>query len=87
VPHLAGELGVVDPTSSLPHFFTLPSMNTVSAAVARSDDGRTAGSAQPRGDLVERDQHQIHPLADLDRSDPVLAASQSRAIWLYYETT
>jgi len=63
-------------------------MNTVStAAVARSDDGRTAGSAQPRGDLVERDQHQIHPLADLDRSDPVLVASQSRAIWLYYETT
>jgi hypothetical protein len=39
------------------------------------------------GDLVERDQHQIRPLADLDRSDLVLAASQSGAIWFYYETT
>jgi hypothetical protein len=27
------------------------------------------------------------PLADLDRSDLVLAASQSGAIWFYYETT
>jgi hypothetical protein len=65
-----------------------PLMNTVSTAAAPVvDDGRAVGSAQPRGDLVERDQHQIRPLADLDRSDLVLAASQSGAIWLYYETT
>ena len=51
------------------------------------DDGRAVGSAQAHGDLVERDQHQIRPLADLDRSDLVLAASQSGAIWFYYETT
>ena len=51
------------PTSSPPHFFSLPSMNTVSTAAAPVvDDGRDVGSAQPRGDLVERDQHQIlHP--------------------------
>ena len=51
------------------------------------DEGRAVGSAQPRGDLVERDQHLIRPLADLDRSDLVLVAGQSGAIWLYYETT
>jgi hypothetical protein len=63
-------------------------MNTVStAAVARSRRRPHRRIAQPRGDLVERDQHQIRPLADLDRSDLVLAASQSGAIWFYYETT
>ena len=63
-------------------------MNTMSTAPAPVvDDGRAVGSAQARGDLVERDQHQIRPLADLDRSDLVLAASQGGAIWFYYETT
>jgi hypothetical protein len=50
----------------------------------------TAATSDPHnlvGDLVERDQHQIRPLADLDRSDLVLAASQNGAIWLHYETT
>jgi len=41
--------------------------------------------AQARSDLVERDQHQIRTPGRLDRSDLVLAASQSGAIWFYYE--
>jgi hypothetical protein len=56
------------------------------AAAPAVDDGRDVGSAQPRGDLVERNQHQIRALADLDRSDLILAASQSGAIWLYCKT-
>jgi hypothetical protein len=63
-------------------------MNTVSTAAAPRNRRRPRRLVRTTGgDLVERDQHQICPLADLDRSDLVLAASQSRAIWLYYETT
>ena len=50
------------------------------------DDGR-ASVRTARGDLVERDHHDVRPPADLDRSDLVLAASQSGAIWFYDETT
>ena len=70
------------------HFFTLPSMNTMSTAAAPRSRRRprrcphkpvvTSSSAISTRSAL---------FADLDRSDLVLAASQSGAIWFYYETT